>query len=123
MADWFVPKGGGMCVALNYEERRQLENETSMRQDSTSRAFARWKCFVQGEDREWVEVDPRTGQMRYPEEGRVRGREEFGGAQVKGPLGIKFGALDIRIFLKTAKDVVAYEGVRGIAVKEVGVSN
>ena len=122
LADRFVPNGEGLFVGLDYEERRQQQIETGVLQDPTSRAFARWKCFVKGEDREWVEVDPRTGQMRSPEEdGRVRGREEFGGEKVKLPLGIIYGALDAKLFLKTARDVVAYEGKRGIAVQEVVV--
>ena len=99
LANRFVLKGEEMFVGLNYEERRQQEIETGMLQDPTSRAFARWKFFVKGEDGEWVEVDPRTGQMRSPEEdGRVRGREEFGGEKVKLPLGIFYGALDAKLF-------------------------
>ena len=123
-ADRYVPKGEGPFDGVEYEERRQRQIETGALQDPMSRAVARWDCYVKGENGELVEIDPRTGQMRTPEEGgRVRGREDFGGEQVKLPLGIKYGPLDARLFLKTAKDVVAYEGARGIAVQEVEVRN
>ena len=89
-----------------------------------SKAIARWKCFVKAsEGGEWIEIDPRTGQTRTPEDGRVRVRGEFEGPKVTFPLGIEFGDLDTRLFFKTAKDIVAYESARGIAVKEVEVRN
>ena len=47
---------------------------------------------------------------------------EFEGPKVTFPLGIQYGNLDTRLFFKTAKDIVAYESARGIAVKEVEVS-
>ena len=121
-ADRYVPKGEGPFDGVEYEERRQRQIETGALQDPMSRAVARWDCYVRGENGELVEIDPRTGQMRTPEEGGgVRGREDFGGEKVTLPLGIIYGALDGKLFLKIARDVVAYEGKRGIAVREVVV--
>ena len=67
----------------------------------------------------FVEVDPRTGKQVTPwtAVGMRRGRDSFGGEEIREPRGVKFGALESNLFIYTASEIIKYDNLRRIAVQ------
>ena len=89
----FVPKGEGSLRSLSSVDRLALER-TGNPSDLLSRTWKRYECWVLNEDGNFVEVNPRNGKQATPwtAGGMRRERESFGGEEIRGPRGIRFGA-------------------------------